>query len=189
MQNISKSAIIFFLSIFTANLAQSQISADTAKVKINDKRIMLPDFGIMGTPEQIGFGKLKIDTTDHKQMPYTIKQRIIDSAFRSVTLYMALHEKEFKAWEAANYRKATPMNLDFDMSGFPTTGGRGGISILAILRLFFGKDFLVDRWVMEPKERLKFEEEWRRWERAERERKLQGKYEENEEKDEEINEK
>lgn len=124
-------------------------------------------------PDQIGFGQLRIDTIEK---PYTIKQRIIDSAYRSVSLYMALHKKEFKAWERENYPITKSFHINWNLGTPPSRG----INLWDIFRLFFGKNFGCDKWQISADDRLKLEGEWSHKQRIERDKKLQGKYEEDE---------
>lgn len=155
--------LVTFISINTSIAQNKSDTIDYKKHEINTPSISTPSANklnknrqLLTAPDQIGFGKLTIDS----DVPPTtsIREQIIDSAYRSVKLYMALTEKEFRAWENANYKKTLTCNINLNLGNPPITP-ISGISFTSITNLFVKKKSTVPP--LSAEERLKIHEEWK----------------------------
>ena len=116
MQNISKSSFYILIFSLCVNILSAQNKGDTTTIIIKKEAYIIKDKSLLPAQEQIGFGKLTIDTNSVNNIQ---KETLNELSARSVSIYMAIHEKEFKKWEAANF-KSTQLNLYFAPTSIPS---------------------------------------------------------------------
>ncbi|MDR1056151.1 MAG: hypothetical protein LBL90_10130 [Prevotellaceae bacterium] len=104
MPNIFKASSYIILILLNINSIFAQDRRDILKTPSTIPVNKPFDFGLLSAPDQIGFGRLSIDTVKYN----TSEKMILNSpgSYRSVRLSMLLNEKEFSKWELETFNTA-----------------------------------------------------------------------------------